>query len=662
MATDKKTSVLVRSSLPEFLDTEGPKFQAFVRAYYEWLETNNQLTDRSKNLLEYTDIDRTQDEFIDWFRREILAGFPKTILADKKLLYQRILDLYRSKGSENAYKLLFRILYDEEIEFYYPGQDILKVSDGRWIKETSIRLAAPFVGNLEDIGGENIVGTVSGATAKVLRVTSTLETGINVFELFLSGTVGTFEDNEIVNNTANTLSGVVISSTGPLQGVVIQFGGARHTSGDRVSFTSASGTGASGVVIGTTGQSISPSIADGGSGYRVNDTVVSITGGDGSGASFEVSAISNPETIQTFDDTISDLSETRINANTFITSNTGTISANLSIANSGTVLSAALGTSNTTVGTISALNAITRGSNFTVAPSVSATDSEILDLRLADGSGGFKGNNAQLGAQLVAGSLTNVLIDTFGSGYNRSDLITISNTTNPAAENAIAAPLVSGIVTYPGKYTDTKGFVSWNNKIQDNYYYQEFSYSLRTTQTVDAYREIVKNVTHSAGTIMFGDHRISSNISLSLVADSYSAILIDNVGFQANTSFGAVSVGYSLGPAGAIASTAAFENDNQLIPTISPSSIASTADVSDDDHVFIMELGGASLISIPSALQIGTPSLESTITLTSIVFVGTSTLGESVVQTYSSNTVSQLQSNTFNDSVTVPQVGEPIVE
>ena len=33
MATDNKTSVLVDSLLPEFLDTEGPKFQAFVKAY-----------------------------------------------------------------------------------------------------------------------------------------------------------------------------------------------------------------------------------------------------------------------------------------------------------------------------------------------------------------------------------------------------------------------------------------------------------------------------------------------------------------------------------------------------------------------------------------------------------------------------------------------------
>ena len=50
MTTNNKSSILVDELLPEFLDTEGPKFKAFMRAYYEWLETSNQVTDRSKNL------------------------------------------------------------------------------------------------------------------------------------------------------------------------------------------------------------------------------------------------------------------------------------------------------------------------------------------------------------------------------------------------------------------------------------------------------------------------------------------------------------------------------------------------------------------------------------------------------------------------------------
>ena len=61
-----------------------------VPTYSEWLETTNQVTDRSKNLLNYQDIDKTADEFLEYFKREILSDFPETILANKRLVYKKI--------------------------------------------------------------------------------------------------------------------------------------------------------------------------------------------------------------------------------------------------------------------------------------------------------------------------------------------------------------------------------------------------------------------------------------------------------------------------------------------------------------------------------------------------------------------------------------------
>jgi len=45
MATDNKISTLVESQLPAFLLDEGPNLVAFMKAYYEWLETTGQQTD-----------------------------------------------------------------------------------------------------------------------------------------------------------------------------------------------------------------------------------------------------------------------------------------------------------------------------------------------------------------------------------------------------------------------------------------------------------------------------------------------------------------------------------------------------------------------------------------------------------------------------------------
>jgi hypothetical protein len=54
------TSVLVPSQLPAFV-REDPNYQvfvAFLQAYYEWMEQNGNVTDASKNILNYMDVQK----------------------------------------------------------------------------------------------------------------------------------------------------------------------------------------------------------------------------------------------------------------------------------------------------------------------------------------------------------------------------------------------------------------------------------------------------------------------------------------------------------------------------------------------------------------------------------------------------------------------------
>ena len=73
----QKTSLLVSSQLPEFIRDEPSyaNFVTFLQAYYEWLEQNNNVTDRTKNLLNYKDVDTTTEEFIDYFTLQLLINF-----------------------------------------------------------------------------------------------------------------------------------------------------------------------------------------------------------------------------------------------------------------------------------------------------------------------------------------------------------------------------------------------------------------------------------------------------------------------------------------------------------------------------------------------------------------------------------------------------------
>ena len=94
MAAEHKTSVLIESQLPEYLREEGPNLVAFLKAYYQWMETTGQVTNVSKTIFESKDIDTTNlDNYYTYFKNLVLSEFPEEIRADKRLVSKKILDL-----------------------------------------------------------------------------------------------------------------------------------------------------------------------------------------------------------------------------------------------------------------------------------------------------------------------------------------------------------------------------------------------------------------------------------------------------------------------------------------------------------------------------------------------------------------------------------------
>ncbi len=516
MATDKKTSNLVESQFPDFVLDEGPNLVAFIRAYYEWAEQANNVIEVSKNLRNYQDIDNTTEQYLEYFHREIMNSIPRSTLADKRKLAKHIKDLYRSRGSELSYQLLFRLLYNEEIEFYYPGEDILRASDGRWVKDSSIRVSSPRVGQVANFIGNEIYGETSGATARVNNIVNTFTSGILVDEMYLLDINGTFEDGERVYIVGdNSIYATIFGASGPLQSVTITKGGAYHRADDLVNFTSTSGTGAFGGITGTTDTSaVEWSIADGGSGYTTGATIT-ISGGSGSDAEFEITAISNTEVIPINTNTIEDVANCVLNTGPYFISagaNTASVGTNFATANVSSQLSTALDFSNLTVGTISSITTTNYGYGYSTLPSSTIVEQDVANLLLSDGSGGYKGLNASIVASNAPGAITTVNVSTFGTNYSRYEPVTITNTTRSGTTAAEGNPSVSGVVNYPGSYTDTKGWLSWNNRLQDNYYYQEFSYEIKSDQFVNTYRNLVQNILHPAGMKMFGRIRLYSDL------------------------------------------------------------------------------------------------------------------------------------------------------
>jgi len=144
MSITNKLSTVVREQLPEFIRADYDTFVAFVEAYYEYLEQTNKSTDFGRNLLNYFDVDNTLTDFEEYFRRKFLNSIPAETLANKAFLVKHIRDFWRAKGTEKAYRFLFRALYGEEIEIFYPKDNILRLSAGKWVKRQSIRFLSEF--------------------------------------------------------------------------------------------------------------------------------------------------------------------------------------------------------------------------------------------------------------------------------------------------------------------------------------------------------------------------------------------------------------------------------------------------------------------------------------------------------------------------------------
>lgn len=119
--------------IPEHIRQNGGNLEDFIESYFEWMQSADDQPGHILNtLLENRDIDSASEQFIEYLQREFATSIPQQIQADPRKLYKQVNDIYRSKGSIPSYEALFNLLFNDQIELYYPRVDLLKPSDGKW--------------------------------------------------------------------------------------------------------------------------------------------------------------------------------------------------------------------------------------------------------------------------------------------------------------------------------------------------------------------------------------------------------------------------------------------------------------------------------------------------------------------------------------------------
>jgi len=125
---ETKISNFIRNQFPSFYNEEGENFILFMKAYYEWIESENNPVYHSRNLLNYGDVDNTLEEFLEAKAKILLFD------ATKSVIEQEISDaITEQRNIEDQIKAL-----DEKIIERTNTLDQLRTGSGAGVGATAI--------------------------------------------------------------------------------------------------------------------------------------------------------------------------------------------------------------------------------------------------------------------------------------------------------------------------------------------------------------------------------------------------------------------------------------------------------------------------------------------------------------------------------------------
>src|SRR6056300_451649 len=508
-----------------------------------------------QDLLNFRDPDKVISNFLTKFRNEFLNTLPETLISgvDKRKLIKNIKSLYRAKGTNKGHQLFFRLLFGIESEIFYPREQMLRVSDGKWDTKKILRTTG-INGNTSNLIGRTIQGETSDATAIVENVFK-FQIGANeVTEFILNDETitGTFQTSEVIRGTATDDDDIFIKAavTALPSVITISNGGSLYNTGDTVVITGG-GQGAI-VQVNDVGRGGITEIIlnDGGSGYEIGDDInFTNTGTSGGSATAKVSVVNGGFTQETSTSTTDDhivLEDETTRSDPY--------TGNKIVQESGS-------------GDITDVRIISNGNNYLSLPNITVDDTtgssadvfaygseigKVLSLRIIEYCAGYEASptppTLTLPSYLILSNLTGSFVvgetvtgiditstavtATVVSYDSGTGVLKVSNPSGTFAENssltsdggstatvkknnlATASITIDNVIDTDGTYINQDGHVSeLFMRIQDSLYYQDFSYVIKVGRIINDWRDSFKKTVHSAGFYFTGQVDIETRVS-----------------------------------------------------------------------------------------------------------------------------------------------------
>lgn len=152
-----------------------------------------------------------------------------------------------------------------------------------------------------------------------------------------------------------------------------------------------------------------------------------------------------------------------------------------------------------------------------VTPDDNATLAQFIDKKIV---GGTSTSEAYVEKTIIVtyngGPRTAISLLNLAGQFQAGETITIKDDISSPVLTIESSP--SGVMVGNGRWEGTDGFLSWDKYLQDNFYYQEFSYVLKTDISIDFYKKIIEQNVHPAGFKFFGEVTAEDYLPVNLPA------------------------------------------------------------------------------------------------------------------------------------------------
>ena len=227
ISVDERFSTLLSTIAPQYVQNDHQKFITFVKAYFEYLEIHGNPRAEAVRLNSYTDVDRTLDDFVQYFKNNYLNNFPSGGFdtdADEKLAVKNSSAYYGEKGNARSIDYLFRLLFGTPAEIETPKDKLFKISDADY--DPSVILYCSHYNGKEELslfkGSQIQQRALDDFTSEVVTtaliddITFHLDDGVEYAKLFLKEVRGVFRPNKYVEFYRANRNRLTIERTFPV--------------------------------------------------------------------------------------------------------------------------------------------------------------------------------------------------------------------------------------------------------------------------------------------------------------------------------------------------------------------------------------------------------------------------------------------------------------